>query len=328
MSNNNVYPFETPSFQSLWWAHLSAKFDIPYRHHDVLVYRKSFLNGLLKLKEARLAGWNCAWSQDLTAERIQQLHDMSRAYGWDYFRMTWSTARHANQQFDALKSLGYEYASIPAPPQYVVTMPDGYEAYLAGLSHNSRKNLKKKVRKALPSEPQFDCVTKAEDVAPFMEEVFSYHIPYWTEKAGYSYYSDPKERQFTLAWTASLFESGHLVLERLRMKGETVNLSVGMRYGEVFYWLLTINTGRQADTAPGIVGLALRLEQLSLAGVTRVNMGTGDYFYKEQCANELETNQEIIVINPHSPKGRLYKHWMQYQENKKARGQSLAMKMR
>ena len=88
---------------------------------------------------------------------------------------------------------------------------------------------------------------------------------------------------------------------------------MAIRRGNAVYWLLTLNTGELLDMTPGMVGLHLRLEQLAEQGVTSFHMGSGDYFYKVQCANRQEACHEVVVCNARSLKGRLYYHWAKRQ---------------
>jgi hypothetical protein len=286
--------------------------DIPYKQGDLLVYRKKMAKGLFHFDEAHIAGWKIAWSQDLTKERVQGLEHLQESFGWDYFRMIWTEDRDSKQRIDLLKAAGYRVLQLDFQPQYVIDLSNGFEAYLKSLSHNGRKALKKKVRVAKPLNPQLVPVTEATDIAPFYEELFSYHIPYWTKKTGFSYFSVPAERQFTIEWAKALHEQGQLRLVRLMLGGETANLSMGIHSGETFYWVLTINTGAYHDYSPGMISLALRTEALAEEGIKTFNMGTGDFFYKIQSASRLNACREIIALNPRSFKAKLYYHWLRH----------------
>ncbi|MCE3235592.1 MAG: Acetyltransferase domain [Vampirovibrio sp.] len=308
--NVDEFPYETPVFHQCWWQFLASKFDIPVKSDDLLIVRKPILKGMVKLREARIAGWNNAWNQDLTPERVDELEELAHTSGWDYFRMCWTESRRHYQAFERLQQKGYPMLQRPAPVQYVVDMSDGFEGYLQGLSHNSRKSLKKKTRRGQALNPQLVPCTNAADIDAFFSELFLHHITYWDAKAGRSYFNDAEERNFIVGWAKTLHQSGQLVLERLVMGGETVNLSVGILAGSSFYWLLTVNTGLHNEYVPGIIGLYLRLEQLAAQGVTQFHMGAGDYFYKVQSANRQEACHDLIVCNPRSLKGKAYFYWL------------------
>jgi hypothetical protein len=311
-----IFPYETPTFHQCWWEFLAPKFDIPVKHGDLLIYRKPLLKGMIKLREARISGWNNAWNQDLTPSRVDELIELAHTSRWDYFRMTWSEAHKNAQAFEQIQEAGYPILQLPAPVQYSIDLSDGLEGYLQGLSHNSRKSLKKKTRRGQTLNPQLIPCTDAADIERFFAELFVHHISYWDEKAGHSYFNDIEERNFIINWAKSLHQSGSLVLDRLVMNDQTVNLSMGIHIGESFYWLLTINTGLHHDYAPGIIGLYMRLEKLAAEGITQFHMGAGDYFYKIQSANQKISCHELLVCNPSSLKGRAYFAWMKHQQER------------
>jgi hypothetical protein len=309
--DSDGFPYETADFHQCWWEFLAPKFDIPFKDSDLLVHRKKVMKGLVSLRELRISGWNNAWTQDLTIERAQRFTEMHEKAGWDYFRMTWPESRQSLQAFEQLEKMGYTVIHQPAPQQYVIDLSQGMEGYLQSLSHNGRKGLKKKVRKGQPLSPTLVPCTQETEIEAFFEELFRHHQAYWDEKAGGSYFNDREERDFIVNWAKVLHRQDRLVLDKLTMNGDTVNLSMGIVFGKTFYWLLTINTSLYADYGPGMIGLYMRLEQCAAQGIQCFNLGPGDYFYKVQSANSREICRETIVCNPKSLKGKLYEQWLQ-----------------
>lgn len=304
------YPYETDRFRQCWWEHLASKFDIPYKQQELLIYRKPVLKNLIKLREVRVAGWNNAWAQDLTLNRLRELQAIDQTTAWDCLRITYMESRESLQALDFLPETGFPYIIQDAPPQHGIDLSGGVEGWLQSLSHNGRKALKKKFRKAQEFNPELVAVRDASGIEPFFEELFAHHIAYWDEKVGGSYFNDPEERQFIVNWARELFENNQLVLDRLLMEDLTTNLSVGIIAGDTYYWLLTINTGAFSDAVPGMIGLYLRAQQAADAGLQCFNMGAGDYFYKVQSANMQERCRELVIFNPRSPKARLYHAWL------------------
>jgi hypothetical protein len=317
------FPYETPMFHQYWWRFLASKFDIPVKVGDLLICRKPILKGLIKLREARVAGWNNAWNQDLTENRVNALEELAHTSGWDYFRMIWSDARESRQAIELLNEKGFFWMQKAAPTQYWIDLSQGFDAYLSSLSANGRKGLRKKARLSLPFNPKLvACHTDAE-IDAFFEEFFPHHFAYWDEKAGGSYFHDVEEQQFILNWAKALNQAGELILDRLVMNGETVNMSMAIRTGDAVYWLLTLNTGQLLEATPGMVGLYMRLEHLATQGVNSFHMGSGDYFYKVQCANRQEACHELIVCNPRSLKGQLYFQWAKRQKDQPQNNQPI-----
>lgn len=305
------FPYEMESFHRCWWGHLACQFDIPVKGQDLLIHRKKLAKGLLQLREARVSGWNSAWDQVLSTDRLEELKHTTH---WDYFKITLNENNHSPELVAQFKANGYKVLELPAPCQYSVYLGEGMDGYLKGLSHNSRHSLKKKTRRAQGLQPTLVSVERPEDIDAFFEELFRHHIQYWDGKVGSSYFNKPAERQFIVNWANALYQDGQLVLDRLLMNGETVNLTMGIRTGSSFYWLLTINTGLYLEYAPGIVGLYLRMEQCAKQGIVLFHMGPGDYFLKVQSANRTTACVGLVVINPDSIKGRLYYHWLRWNQ--------------
>jgi hypothetical protein len=319
------FPYESAMFHQCWWRSLSCRFDIPVKVGDLLITRKPLFDKLLlkklfPLREARVAGWNNAWHQDLTESRVDGLEELAHTSRWDYFRMTWSSAREDMQAFEKLREKGFLFIHKPAPTQYWIDLNAGFEAYLSSLSANGRKSLKKKARLSLPMSPQLVSCHTDEEIDAFFEEFFPHHYAYWDAKSSGSYFHVPEERQFIIDWAKALNQAGELLLDRLILNGDCVNMSMAIRSGDAVYWLLTLNTGLHLEATPGMVGLYMRLEKLAAEGVKSFHMGSGDYFYKVQCANRQDACQEVIVCNPRSLKGRLYFEWIKRQADKTETG--------
>jgi len=303
------FPYETALFHRCWWQSLASRFDIPVKVGDLLICRKKLAKGLITLREARVAGWNNAWNQDLTADRVEALEELEHTSRWDYFRLIWNEGRESRQALDKLDEKGFLWMQKPAPTEYWIDLSEGFEGYLMSLSANGRKSLRKKARRSQDFNPQLVFCYTDEEIDAFFEEFFPHHWAYWDEKSSGSYFHAPEEREFIINWAKALNRNGQLLLDRLVMNGETVNMSMAIRAGDAVYWLLTLNTGKLLEATPGMVGLYMRLELLAAQGVKSFHMGSGDYFYKVQCANRQDTCHEVIVCNPRSLKGRLYYQW-------------------
>lgn len=313
---DTAYPYESAAFHQCWWNALAPKFDIPLKNKELLIHRKSMAKGLFVLKEMRVSGWNSAWSQDLTTARVLELDELGKATDWDYFRIKWNENRQDRQALDLLAEKGYQTLQLPAPVDYIMDLQDGFENYLKSLSHNGRTSLKKKFKRSQPLNPQRVVYSQESDIEPFFSEFFLHHLAYWDTKMG-SYFHSAEERRFIVEWAKALHASGQLILERLLLNGETANLCMGIRTGSTYYFLLTINTGIYKEFVPGLISLYLRTRDLAEQGVTRINLGAGDYFYKVQSANSREVCQDLLVINPRSLRGRAYAFWLK-QKLKKA----------
>lgn len=305
------FPYESPDFHRSWHQYLAPKFAIDKRYGDFIVHRKPVLNNLLSFRELRVAGWNNAWNQDLTEERVLDFRRIRNEWPWDYFRMQWSELRDDLQVWDMLREPGYRPVVLPGEPEYAADLSAGMDAYLASLSHSGRRDFQKKYKKAQPLSPELVYFTGGPSVVDdFFEAYFRYHIPYWDKKAGYSYFNDPHERRFIVEWSKCLQASGHLEVCALLLGGEMTSLSMNIRVGSVIYWLLPINTGIHHQYFPGLISLYLQLQRAVDEGVTLFNMGSGGYMYKRLSSNRQLRTFELIMPNPRSCRGRLYSRWL------------------
>ena len=316
ITQEEVYPYETDDFYECWWRHFAPMYDVVYQQENVLIQRKKILKGFVSVKEARIAGWNQALSQDLTVERVKALEALQKKCGWDYFRIIWNEKRQSRQQFELLQKVGYQVLETDFQSLYAVDITNGFEQYLKTLSHGGRRDLKKRLRLGQVLNPQLVAITQKSEIEPFFEEFFSFHIPYWRQKMGQSYFDDPAERNFVMDWAKKLYDKGTLRLDRLILNGKTANLSMAMISKPYAYFWITINTGLYSEYVPGILGLAMRVQEMANLGVQYCNLGAGDYPYKIQSSNQIETCKGAFVFNPRSLKAKLCHQWLVSQYGK------------
>ncbi len=301
-----AYPFDEAAFYDTWWETLAPKFQPLAREGEMVLYPHRLFKGLLTLREVRLAGWNVAWSQDLTPERLQQFQALIQKHPWDCLRLTWCERRRTLQAFEALAALGFPVYQLPINPDYRVDLSGGWEAYFQRLSRASRKDIRRKLAQAEPLNPTLHHYDAPHKISAFFERFIPLHREYWTQKTGSSYFDDPREQRFIHAWAGRLSEQGALVLDRLMLEGEPANYSMNIVSGQTRYAFLTVNTGIHREAFPGIVGLQLRIQAAAQAGLRWFNQGPGEYPYKVQSSDVCDNRFELVVINPASWRGRLF----------------------
>lgn len=301
------FPYESPVFYDAWWRFLAPRFNLVAREGPFVVCPKPVLGKFFSLKELLLAGWNNAWAQDLTPTRVDQLLALPPTLGWDVFRMTWTEARAERQAFDRLAAAGYRLLQTPASPQYGVDLTTDWDGYLASVSANARKMIRRRLRRAEALSPELRTFEGPEAIETFFKIFFPLHLAYWDEKAGHSYFHDAHEQAFAIAWAEAQAEQGQLLLDGLYLDGALAQLSMSILTPTTHYWVLTINTGAHTDAYPGLLALYLRVQQEMRLGQRRLfNMGSGDYHYKQEAANVTIPCHELLVANPRSVWGKLY----------------------
>lgn len=305
-------PFDSPLYRECWLAHLAEKYRVIRTHEDFALHAKRTAKGLITLRELKPVASHTAWSQDLTSERVETLLSLPPKMDWDYFYMVWSGSRREQQAIELLEKAGYPILDGWAKPMHVADISGGFENYLTRQNSNNRYQIKKKLKLAQKGRPEFVRFEREDEIAPFFEQFFEAHITYWQAKIGYSYFSDPAERAFTLAWARILHQQGKLRLRGLKLNDRLCNLTMGFVHGNTFYWQLTINTGDQLDLFPGIAGLYMGMEEAGREGLEVFNMGYGSLPYKIQAQTHTDSRNVLVVINPQSFKGRLYGAWFRY----------------
>ncbi len=80
--------------------------------------------------------------------------------------------------------------------------------------------------------------------------------------------------------------------------------------------MLTINTGHALELYPGMVSLYLRMQEAAQEGARLFNMGYGAMPYKLQTQTHEDPRNVLVVINPRSFKGQIFKLFFEYKNRK------------
>ncbi len=300
-------PFETPAFHEIWWKHFPQKYPVKDRYKNLMVVKRPRLKGLLTLQEMAIAGWNNAWNQDLDSKTAEDLLTFSQKTDWHYFKVHWNDTREAFQAFRLLEEAGLQLHHIPDQPQYVIDLQGGFEAYMMRKSLSNRKDIRKKLKKVEPLQPRLEFYDHADQLTSYFEQFFAYHIQYWDNKSGYSFFHDETERAFMLDWGRELLREGRLILDGYFLNDKLVNQNMSIIADDrTIYTFMTINTPAYADLYPGITSLYHRLMLAAERGCTTYKMGPGDYPYKIQASSYQESCKTLYIANPKSVIGKLY----------------------
>jgi hypothetical protein len=290
-------PFHSEPFRSCWFEHLAVSNGVQARHTDFVLHHKQVAKGLITLKELKFFAGTTAWFHDFTEAQVQSFLELQGQLEWDYFYGVWAGSRQSFQAFQTLEDLGYPIVQGFTKPMHMVDLSEGYQAYLVAKSSKHRYQIRQKLQKVKSLYPQLIVYDRTEDIEPFFQQFFRYHIAYWTQKTGTSFCADPQEQAFMMAFYKELHKAGKLLLQALCFNGEPVNLSVSFWEGNTLYWPLMINTGRYLEYMPGLVSLYMRIENAADRGFQFYNMGYGDFVYKVQAeTHRIERNVIVIAI--------------------------------
>ncbi len=313
-------PFDSSDYLSSWWHYIAPQFKAVKEHADWFVYRRALLSGLLQFQEIRMAGWNADQPQALSSERLLSLQALCKTSRWDAIRLCANANAETADALQMFQATGLTPVELPASPQYVLDMREGWEGYWKSVSQNTRKSFRRKMSRSSHLKPALFNYTGEVGFNTFFELFFKAHIPYWESKTGASYLSEPLEQMFILAWMKQCLaqmqdqttsDAWAVELQGLSMGDEVVNLSINLTHGSTLYHLLTINTGAYAEHYPGLVALCLNAQQAAASGIRFFNMGPGNYFFKKQAANLILPQKTILIPNSTSVRGKAYVRWLQ-----------------
>jgi hypothetical protein len=309
-------PFHAELYRDGWFEHLAEKYEVADRYGDFVLHEKRVAKGLLTVRELKFYAGHTAWFQDFTEERVAAFEKLSSEVKWDYFYMVWAGSRDNHQSWERLGQLGYPLLHGWAMPMHLIDLSTGYDGYLARRNSKDRYNIRQKLKMAAKAKSELFRYDQFEEIEPFFEKLFKLHVPYWQEKTGYSFFANPAEQAFTVAWAKALYKTGQLRLHGLKLNGEIANLSFSFLEGDTLCWMLTINTGHDLELYPGMVSLYLRMQEAAQEGARLFNMGYGAMPYKLQTQTHEDPRNVLVVINPRSLKGQIFKVFFQYKNRK------------
>ena len=164
-------------------------------------------------------------------------------------------------------------------------MPDGFDAYLGGLSKNQRSNYRRNVNKLGKAfEFQVDVVREGPELEREFEAFVEMHQAQWKAVGKLGHFGDwPRSREFTRDLVDTLAGTGRAPDPAgRRRRGRLVLLL--LRADGTYYWRLPARlTGEEWDQfALGRVGLLKMIEVAAAEGATAIEAGTGAYEYKEK----------------------------------------------
>jgi hypothetical protein len=307
------YLFSDTDFQNSWSTHLAARYADSYCQPPMVVYRRGLVNPAFGCRIATTTGWHFAsWSQDMTPAFWQAFSNFGATNTrWDFLRMVWSSSRLSVQDFTPLA--GKSSVTLPYDVDYWIDLKFGWDGYLAGMSKQYAKGVKRRFKRVEHQQVEFlsDCNPKS--VQPFMGEFKRYHCDRWKERGQVSFLEDEQERLFLTDWFTQLAERGQLSLNHLLINDQVVNMSVSVTQGKRLWSLLTTNSGLYQEYAPGMLGLYLELQAAAEQGIESVCLGPGSADdYKANVSSFSVPRYITKMANPASITGIGYLRYLKH----------------
>lgn len=168
----------------------------------------------------------------------------------------------------------------------VFELPEGFDAYLKGLSKNQRSNYRRNVNKLNGAfKFELDVVRDTPTLEREFDAFVEMHQAQWNSVNKLGHFGDwPGSREFTRDLLQDLARMDQVRLIRLLADDEVVSYYFCFRLNDTFYWRLPARlTGEQWDQfALGRVGLMKMMEVAAAEGVTAIEAGNGRYEYKDK----------------------------------------------
>ncbi len=302
----------------LWWKHyseLGSLYILVFCNNNKPVAIAPFYRGLSKvLRFKRMPTLNLiGWGSDTTPDSLNILclpdwqSAVSDALCQRLFdrdmpeRIIFRDMTTGSLLFDGLTACMQRRARFYQQPHYVkrawADLPDSFEAYLGGLSRNSRKRFKHRRNRlsAQGSAVMRLCQTE-EEVSQAMDALVPLHLLRWENNTD-SFRTDEYvsfHRELMLA----LHKQNQLSLAVLEIENNIVAVEYGYRFKNVLSFFQTGFDPAYDDISPGHNLMTFSIEEAIKAGHTKIDMLKGDYEYKNSYAKETITTANIDFIRP------------------------------
>jgi CelD/BcsL family acetyltransferase involved in cellulose biosynthesis len=136
-------------------------------------------------------------------------------------------------------------------------------------------------------ELQVDHWTKADEVAPYLDEFFDQHIARRQATPHPSLFCEPRQRAYYRQLTREAADQGWLRFARVTWQGQAIAYHFGLSYRGRYLWGIPSFDIRLSRRSPGEVLLRQVLLNAIAEGATQFDFGPGDEPYKHRFANEV-----------------------------------------
>lgn len=319
--SNNI--FLTWEWMYTWWKHYGAGKDlfvVTVRGDDgVLIglapmcIKKVSFHGLASLKAITFLGTEDVCSDYLDIIASPETHEMvvkavfdyldENSKSWDFIILSDVLAdsgsyRHIISELDSRKA-GYFLSDEKECPY--ISLPESYEAYVTGLSKNTRYNL---ARRARNLDAGFFTYDGSESIEKVMEKLFELHGKRMESKTGgRSNFLLKKLTDFHMEAARVFNDNGALRIYSLLVGGEPVAMLYGFRYMDKFFYYQAGMDPDYEKQSAGMVLMANCIRDSIESGLKEFDFLRGSEAYKYKWTG---TSRKIvnIVLRSGSLKGK------------------------
>jgi len=185
---------------------------------------------------------------------------------------------------DAAGRLGlaiHREASLASPSMDLVGCPDAVEACTRKTSLLRHERYFRR-----QGELQVEHLTKAEEVAPYLDDFFEQHVARRNTTPHASLFCESRQREYYRHLTREAAAQGWLRFTRLSWQGKAIAYHFGLSYRGRYLWGIPTFDVRLSRHSPGEVLLRQVLLNAIAEGATEFDFGPGDEPYKHRFANK------------------------------------------
>jgi CelD/BcsL family acetyltransferase involved in cellulose biosynthesis len=176
----------------------------------------------------------------------------------------------------------YREASLPSPWIDLAGSPKAGEACTRKTSLLRHERFFRR-----EGELRVDHWTKAEEVAPCLDDFFDQHIARRAATSHPSLFCEPRQREYYRRLTREAAAQGWLRFARVTWHGQAIAYHFGLSYQGRYLWGIPSFDIRLSRHSPGEVLLRQVLLNAIAEGATQFDFGPGDEPYKHRFANEV-----------------------------------------
>lgn len=183
-----------------------------------------------------------------------------------------------------------------------------WQAYVAGLGTNIRKNLNRYLRQ-LPSnfEMEVDCVKEADRAEAALATVVELHEKRWRKAGTSEAFQSSEVNDFHREFVRLAAERNWLRLLILRLNGQPAASLYALRYGPTFYFYQSGFDPAFSKYSVGVATMGLSIKTAIEEGALEYDFLHGDEEYKFHWAKDARDLGRLELYPTHA-RGRLYRH--------------------
>lgn len=193
--------------------------------------------------------------------------------------------------FDAFQSFRFNGHGYRTPPRVDsrrwAHLPENWKAYTAGLSRNSRKQMKRRSNRLREAgEATFSVCKTEDDLSDVSKALTELHSKRWQSKGVGGAFSSSEYKGFHADIMHDFFKQKQLWLMSLSLNGNIIGVEYAFEYKKTLMFFQTGFDPAQQRLSPGHLMMQFAIQRAIDEGLDCIDLLKGDYEYKASYANK------------------------------------------